>query len=347
MTPEIPPTVASPGPLSDDEVPSDERIAELKRRLLIRPELAEDIEYLVATFALASAGSCADPRNAAKDVRAAALGDLIEALHLRLLADRQRQAAELAEALQPPPGWESVAALQEAHTQTCESLERAQRDLERACEALRAIHDQTTWEDDNTPREDAALCHDVLGELETVRDLWADAPAVPTATGETETPSERYLMATWAWHATGDISRDEPDLAVIYGETDTDYIGEWVAGVGFINVRFPKTTTRELTGKEIAYYRTRLVELGGITRPIFQGVPIPPPDAVQETEPQVSARRTSNTEEPPSGDTCSRCGDRAEDGVCLNPQCELTAAAFGNHATPGGTGPDDGAEVGS
>lgn len=46
-----------------------------------------------------------------------------------------------------------------------------------------------------------------------------------------------------------------------------------------------------------------------------------------------------------AGGTCPHCGDRAEDGVCLNPQCELTAAAFGNHATPGGTGPDEGAEV--
>ncbi len=75
--------------------------------------------------------------------------------------------------------------------------------------------------------------------------------------------ADRFLMATTATHPVGDISRDEPDLAVITGEDGDDWIGEWVTGVGFINVRFPKATTRELTDEERARYDGRLVQAGG------------------------------------------------------------------------------------
>jgi hypothetical protein len=74
--------------------------------------------------------------------------------------------------------------------------------------------------------------------------------------------SDRYMMATTAIHKLGDISRDEPALAVIYGETETDWIGQWVAGLGMVNVRFPKATTRELTEDERAFYRTKVVQVG-------------------------------------------------------------------------------------
>lgn len=82
------------------------------------------------------------------------------------------------------------------------------------------------------------------------------------------TQSDRYMMATQAIHAVGNISRDEPHLAIVYRETERDYIGEWATGVGFINVRFPKETTRELTEDEKTLYRSRLIEIGGMTRPI-------------------------------------------------------------------------------
>lgn len=74
--------------------------------------------------------------------------------------------------------------------------------------------------------------------------------------------NDRYVMATVAMHKVGDISRDEPHLAVIYGEDGDDWIGEWVTGMGFINVRFPMATTRELTDDERARYDGRTVQAG-------------------------------------------------------------------------------------
>lgn len=88
--------------------------------------------------------------------------------------------------------------------------------------------------------------------------------------------SDRYMMATRARTAriTGspaaghdDISRDEPSLAIVYRETEIDYIGEWATGFGFINVHFPKDTTRELTDAEKALYRGKAIEVGGMVRP--------------------------------------------------------------------------------
>lgn len=52
------------------------------------------------------------------------------------------------------------------------------------------------------------------------------------------------MMATRAIHKLGDISRDTPDLCVIFGKRRGYYIGNWVCGYGFMDVRFPITTTR-------------------------------------------------------------------------------------------------------
>lgn len=52
-----------------------------------------------------------------------------------------------------------------------------------------------------------------------------------------------------------DLSRDKPDLCLIGKESIDYYIGSWVTGFGFINVKFPKATTRELTAVERQYYR--------------------------------------------------------------------------------------------
>ena len=62
------------------------------------------------------------------------------------------------------------------------------------------------------------------------------------------------MMATKAIHNLGDISRDIPDLCYINTEDDDNYIGGWVSGFGFINVKFPKNTTRELTPEEYKKY---------------------------------------------------------------------------------------------
>lgn len=81
--------------------------------------------------------------------------------------------------------------------------------------------------------------------------------------------ADRYIMATRACTAGNtDISRDEPNLAIVYSETNDCYIGEWAAGFGFVNVLFPKDTTRELTDAEKDHYRGKYIEVGGMLRPI-------------------------------------------------------------------------------
>ena len=47
-----------------------------------------------------------------------------------------------------------------------------------------------------------------------------------------------------------DISRDEPCYCVVASEDDENWYGNWVTGMGFFHVRFPKTTTRECTDEE-------------------------------------------------------------------------------------------------
>lgn len=63
----------------------------------------------------------------------------------------------------------------------------------------------------------------------------------------------KIVMATKAMHKLGDISRDEPDYAHIYDENETDYIGYWLTGLGFIDVTFPKDGCREMTSEEAKY----------------------------------------------------------------------------------------------
>lgn len=72
----------------------------------------------------------------------------------------------------------------------------------------------------------------------------------------------RYMMATKAIHKLGDISRDKPDLCVVHDEDKENYIGNWVTGFGFINVKFPKSTTRELTEEEKEHYHGMQVVIG-------------------------------------------------------------------------------------
>lgn len=72
----------------------------------------------------------------------------------------------------------------------------------------------------------------------------------------------KYMMATKATHKLGDISSDEPDLCFIGEETDEHYIGNWVTGFGFINVHFPKATTRELTSEEVKHFNKMNIRIG-------------------------------------------------------------------------------------
>lgn len=76
----------------------------------------------------------------------------------------------------------------------------------------------------------------------------------------------RYMMATSAMSGgriPADISREEPDLCYVDGEDGADWIGRWVEGFGFVNVRFPKRTTRDLTEEEIVRYDGKMLALWG------------------------------------------------------------------------------------
>lgn len=72
----------------------------------------------------------------------------------------------------------------------------------------------------------------------------------------------RYMMATKAIHNLGDISREKPSLCFITGEDEKNYIGNWVEGMGFTNVKFPKDSTRELTYDEKKKYNGFRVGIG-------------------------------------------------------------------------------------
>jgi len=60
------------------------------------------------------------------------------------------------------------------------------------------------------------------------------------------------MMGTAAFHKLGDISRDEPDYFAYNDEDAENYYGAWLAGFGFVGVRFPKATSRPMTGAEAA-----------------------------------------------------------------------------------------------
>ncbi|MDP3999665.1 MAG: hypothetical protein Q8P76_03690 [bacterium] len=61
-------------------------------------------------------------------------------------------------------------------------------------------------------------------------------------------------MATRAMHKMGDISRKDPDLCLVFGEDGENWVGNWSSGMGFMYVRFPKHTTRQLTPEEKKQY---------------------------------------------------------------------------------------------
>lgn len=64
-----------------------------------------------------------------------------------------------------------------------------------------------------------------------------------------------YMMATKAFHKLGDISREKPSLCCVTGEDKENFYGHFVEGFGFIDVKFPKSTTRKLTEAEKKHYR--------------------------------------------------------------------------------------------
>lgn len=89
----------------------------------------------------------------------------------------------------------------------------------------------------------------------------------------------RYMMATTAIHQLGDISSTEPDLCRISSEDEENWIGSWVTGLGFIKVKFPKATTRELTKEECKEYNQMYVQISSqppIKLKVDQRLTLPP-----------------------------------------------------------------------
>jgi hypothetical protein len=87
--------------ITDERLAGYRPLAELKTAAGLdgKPEqVTEDIEYLTAVYALTSAASCANPKDHKLDAAATALGDLIEVLHIRALAEVERLQGELATA---------------------------------------------------------------------------------------------------------------------------------------------------------------------------------------------------------------------------------------------------------
>lgn len=80
---------------------------------------------------------------------------------------------------------------------------------------------------------------------------------------KTAKPCEKkYMMGTTAYHcAMGDDSSKEYDIAYIHHELDEYWVGNWVTGAGLMDVLFPKSTTRDLTEEEIAYYSNQYYQL--------------------------------------------------------------------------------------
>lgn len=96
----------------------------------------------------------------------------------------------------------------------------------------------------------------------------------------------RYMMATKAVHKLGDISRETPSLCVVYGEEGDQWVGRFLIGHGFFDVRFPKETTRELTKDEKKEWNGSAFGPGGLTMDvvIFPGFGVPKHAIVVKTK---------------------------------------------------------------
>lgn len=60
----------------------------------------------------------------------------------------------------------------------------------------------------------------------------------------------RIMFGTTAIHNLGDISRPTGDFFYVDNEDETHFIGAWLTGIGYFNVRFPKEDCRKLTSDE-------------------------------------------------------------------------------------------------
>lgn len=118
----------------------------------------------------------------------------------------------------------------------------------------------------------------------------------------------RYMMATTAIHMLGDISSCTPDLCEVYAEEGDDYIGRWITGFGFTGVKFPKSTTRELTPEERDKFDGTVVHVNDVPQPAIR----------TKAETADGTTPTMVTCQVFSGCRCSICGGFFADGddVC-------------------------------
>lgn len=70
---------------------------------------------------------------------------------------------------------------------------------------------------------------------------------------------ENVMMGTTAIHLLGDISRKTPDYFAIDSEDDDNFYGAWLTGFGYVNVRFPKSSSRKMTAEEAEWLSHRRV----------------------------------------------------------------------------------------
>jgi hypothetical protein len=105
-------------------------------------------------------------------------------------------------------------------------------------------------------------------QKETAVEFITQYPEWNKLEGIREIKPQKYMMATEAFHKLGNMSSDTPELCVVNGETDEYYIGMFVYGMGYFDIRFSKKTTRDLTEAEIKEYDGTTVSLGG--RPYYK-----------------------------------------------------------------------------
>ena len=55
----------------------------------------------------------------------------------------------------------------------------------------------------------------------------------------------------------------------VEGEEEFSYLGHWVVGLGFLGVKFPKETSRNLTADEEEFCRQKSIIIGGNKIPLM------------------------------------------------------------------------------
>ncbi|SFF22772.1 hypothetical protein SAMN04487969_11944 [Paenibacillus algorifonticola] len=67
-----------------------------------------------------------------------------------------------------------------------------------------------------------------------------------------------------AIHKLGDIRREEDELIIVKSETEDHFIGNFVEGFGFMEVKYQKSDCRPLLPSEIEKLNNSRIGLGGI-----------------------------------------------------------------------------------